>query len=96
MDLVREPTTISDRPPAVSKVVKPGEHVKKPGNYHKTVYEEQAKDFLKLLFGFRLINALLVATFFQPDEYFQALEPGWQIAFGSNSGAWITWVSRVS
>lgn len=94
MDFVREPTTIPERPPAVSKVVAPGDHVKKPGHYHRVVYEEHAKDVLKLLFGFRLINALLVATFFQPDEYFQALDPAWQIAFGSDSGAWITWVSR--
>lgn len=40
----------------------------------------------------RLINALTVQTFFQPDEYFQSLEPAWQLAFGSESEAWITWV----
>lgn len=40
----------------------------------------------------RLINALTIATFFQPDEYFQSLEPAWNLAFGSNSGAWLTWV----
>jgi hypothetical protein len=34
-----------------------------------------------------------VKTFFQPDEYFQSLEPAWQIAFGEDQGAWITWVS---
>lgn len=45
------------------------------------------------LFAFRLANALTLRTFFQPDEYFQSLEPAWQIAFGSGSGAWITWVS---
>lgn len=42
--------------------------------------------------GFRLINAYYVQTFFQPDEYFQALEPAWQLAFGRAGGAWITWV----
>lgn len=40
---------------------------------------------------FRMINALAVTTFFQPDEYFQSLEPAWQLAFGTESGAWITW-----
>lgn len=44
------------------------------------------------LFAFRLINAYFVQTFFQPDEYFQSLEPAWDIAFGPDSGAWLTWV----
>ncbi|KAF2840612.1 glycosyltransferase family 22 protein [Patellaria atrata CBS 101060] len=43
------------------------------------------------LIGFRIVNALTVRTFFQPDEYFQSLEPAWQMAFGRDSGAWITW-----
>lgn len=49
-----------------------------------------------LIFGFllawRITNALCIKTFFQPDEYFQSLEPAWKIAFGAESGAWITWV----
>ena len=48
--------------------------------------------FAVLLF-IRVINALSIKTFFQPDEYFQSLEPAWQAAFGGSSGAWITWVS---
>ena len=44
------------------------------------------------LLAFRIVNALTIKTFFQPDEYFQALEPAWKIAFGGGSGAWITWV----
>lgn len=44
------------------------------------------------LLAFRNVNALAVKTFFQPDEYFQSLEPAWQAAFGEGSGAWITWV----
>jgi len=44
------------------------------------------------LLAFRIVNALTIKTFFQPDEYFQALEPAWKIAFGAESGAWITWV----
>jgi phosphatidylinositol glycan class B len=58
---------------------------------HTLVYEQRRKDIWMLLFAFRIINALLVRTFFQPDEYFQSLEPAWQMAFGPGSGAWITW-----
>lgn len=47
--------------------------------------------FLFLL-AFRIANALSLRTFFQPDEYYQSLEPAWQLAFGPNSGAWLTWV----
>ncbi|KAH6890485.1 family 22 glycosyltransferase [Thelonectria olida] len=47
--------------------------------------------FLRSIFIIRLINAWWIATFFQPDEYFQALEPAWDLAFGSKSGAWLTW-----
>ena len=50
------------------------------------------RDILLFLIAFRILNALSVSTFFQPDEYFQSLEPAWQIAFGEDSGAWITWV----
>lgn len=53
----------------------------------------QTKEALAVLFAFRLVNALCVRTFFQPDEYFQALEPAWQLVFGPESGAWMTWVS---
>jgi hypothetical protein len=56
------------------------------------VSRHQAQDTWYLLLGLRLANALLVRTFFQPDEYFQSLEPAWQLAFGEQSGAWITWV----
>ena len=44
------------------------------------------------LAALRLVNALMVKTFFQPDEYFQSLEPAWGLAFGPRSGAWLTWV----
>jgi hypothetical protein len=46
-----------------------------------------------LLLTLRIVNALTLRTFFQPDEFFQSLEPAWQLAFGSQSNAWITWVS---
>lgn len=51
-----------------------------------------SQDILLFLIAFRILNALSIRTFFQPDEYFQSLEPAWQIAFGADSGAWITWV----
>jgi hypothetical protein len=47
-----------------------------------------------VLINIRTLNALLLSTFFQPDEYFQALEPAWALAFGGDSGAWITWVTQ--
>ncbi|SLM36233.1 gpi mannosyltransferase 3 [Lasallia pustulata] len=46
--------------------------------------------FLFLL-AFRILNALSIRTFFQPDEYFQSLEPAWEMAFGADGGAWVTW-----
>ncbi|KAH9876079.1 hypothetical protein J1614_003958 [Plenodomus biglobosus] len=50
---------------------------------------------LPLLFAFRILNALTQRTFFQPDEFFQSLEPAWQLAFGTTSNAWITWEWRT-
>ena len=52
----------------------------------------RARETLAAIFAWRLINALCVRTFFQPDEYFQALEPAWQLVYGKDSGAWLTWV----
>jgi hypothetical protein len=63
-----------------------------PRPLHPQVIAAEIEDVLNLLLVFRFINSLCVRTFFQPDEYFQALEPAWSIAFGSNSGAWLTWV----
>lgn len=54
-----------------------------------------SQDILLFLIAFRILTALSIRTFFQPDEYFQSLEPAWEIAFGSNSGAWITWVREL-
>jgi Alg9-like mannosyltransferase family len=59
---------------------------------HPSGREQNEMTILPLIISLRLINTLCVRTFFQPDEYFQSLEPAWQIAFGSQSGAWITWV----
>lgn len=60
-------------------------------NLHPQVNAQTVKDVRQLLIVFRCINALCIWTFFQPDEYFQSLEPAWQMAFGPDSGAWITW-----
>lgn len=57
------------------------------------VNKQTLTDTWNVLLAFRFINALLVRTFFQPDEYFQSLEPAWQLAYGPQSGAWITWAS---
>lgn len=49
---------------------------------------------LKLcLFLYRLCNALLCQTFFQPDEYFQSLEPAHHFVFGYG---WQTWEWRAA
>jgi phosphatidylinositol glycan class B len=47
----------------------------------------------RLLLALRAFNAYWLCTFFQPDEYFQSLEPAWRMAFGDHAGAWVTWVS---
>ncbi len=61
----------------------------------RTSFLESYDNVFLLLIGFRLLNALTVQTFFQPDEYFQALEPAWQFAFGEGAGAWMTWVGNI-
>ncbi|KAL1302626.1 hypothetical protein AAFC00_002997 [Neodothiora populina] len=47
-----------------------------------------------MLLAFRVFNATQLSTFFQPDEYYQSLEPAWNAAFGGDSGASITWEWR--
>lgn len=60
--------------------------------YADAAHSVTSRDILLFLIAFRILNALSIRTFFQPDEYFQSLEPAWQMAFGVDSGAWITWV----
>lgn len=43
--------------------------------------------FLALL-CIRVINALTIRTFFQPDEYYQSLEPAWKLVFGYGETTW--------
>ncbi|OLN95550.1 GPI mannosyltransferase 3 [Colletotrichum chlorophyti] len=58
----------------------------------KAVRNERNKPAVfRSLVVIRLLNAWWVLTFFQPDEYFQSLEPAWRMAFGDGAGAWITW-----
>lgn len=48
---------------------------------------------LHLAVGLRVAVALLSVTLFQPDEYFQALEPAHKIVFGYGHLTW-EWRSR--
>jgi GPI mannosyltransferase 3 len=80
--------------PASQKMASNETEAPKDEDANPLVQRQAASDTWMLLLVFRFINVLCVATFFQPDEYFQSLEPAWQMAFGSQSGAWITWVRR--
>ncbi|KAH6639344.1 Alg9-like mannosyltransferase family-domain-containing protein [Boeremia exigua] len=60
-----------------------------------TSYRDSALGVFGLLLAVRVVNALTLRTFFQPDEFFQSLEPAWQLAFGESSNAWITWEWRT-
>lgn len=57
-----------------------------------TSYRDSTLGVFALLLAFRIVNALTLRTFFQPDEFYQSLEPAWQLAFGQRAHAWITWV----
>lgn len=46
---------------------------------------------LGYLIAFRIVNALLCTTFFQPDEFFQSLEVAHRLVFGYG---WQTWEWR--
>lgn len=68
---------------------------------HPLVEAARRKDIWNALLTLRTFNAVLLWTFFQPDEYYQAQEPAWKIAFGkgvhpwkngAHDGPWITWV----
>lgn len=68
----------------------------KARDLHPDVQRQRYQDVWWFLVGWRLFNAIFTTTFFQPDEYFQSLEPAWKLAFGQQSGAWITWVCLSS
>jgi hypothetical protein len=77
-----------------SQVMPPGIASRRPQDYTSILGHSQWMLVLGILLALRITNALSIKTFFQPDEYFQSLEPAWQIAFGAESGAWITWVGQ--
>ena len=61
----------------------------------KTQYESLPKPLvIQYLILLRLINAFTVNTFFQPDEYFQSLEPAHQFAFGYGDLTW-EWIDQL-
>lgn len=76
-------------------IMGPAKNVHPPKRTAKSPDNSQWLFIFSALLAFRIVNALTIKTFFQPDEYFQALEPAWKIAFGAGSGAWTTWVSKI-
>ncbi|PFH58137.1 hypothetical protein XA68_14116 [Ophiocordyceps unilateralis] len=54
-------------------------------------YSHNRRAMLVALVAVRLVNAWFIATFFQPDEFFQVLEPAWGLAFGPQTRPWLTW-----
>ncbi|KAL9082737.1 MAG: hypothetical protein Q9159_006197 [Coniocarpon cinnabarinum] len=66
---------------------------KLPTILHQDVRKQRQYDIALLIGAVRTLSLLLTWTFFQPDEYYQSLEPGWEMAFGRGSGAWITWLA---
>ncbi|XWS73170.1 hypothetical protein CRYUN_Cryun02cG0102800 [Craigia yunnanensis] len=52
----------------------------------KSLYS--SKNVLAICLGFRMLNALLIQTYFNPDEHWQALEVAHLIAFGYGHLTW--------
>jgi hypothetical protein len=48
----------------------------------------QDKKILFALICIRIFNALTIRTFFQPDEYYQAIEPAWKFVYGYGETTW--------
>lgn len=65
-------------------------HQKKAESNHQNVWVQLATSNLAIgaLFAFRLINAFSIKTFFQPDEYYQSLEPAHRYVFGYGYETW--------
>ncbi|KAL0013410.1 hypothetical protein SO802_000479 [Lithocarpus litseifolius] len=67
-----------------------------PPNQHTTQKPKLSKSFIfsstkrvfALCLAFRVVNALLVQTYFNPDEHWQALEVAHHIAFGYGHLTW--------
>ena len=90
------PTSESTLSQASTKVGDDRKDADAPTTLKAVKHVATALDIFLFLVAFRILNALTIRTFFQPDEYFQSLEPAWQMVFGKNSGAWITWVSAAT
>jgi Alg9-like mannosyltransferase family len=54
----------------------------------------QDKRIFLALVCVRIFNALTIRTFFQPDEYYQALEPAWKLVFGYGEVTW-EWTEAI-
>ena len=78
-----------------SQIMPPHVASRRPQDNTSILGHSQWMLVLGLHLALRITNALSIKTFIQPDEYFQSLEPAWQIAFGAESGAWITWVGQT-
>ena len=52
-----------------------------------TVLFQDRRIFFTLL-CLRIFNALTICTFFQPDEYYQSLEPAWNVVYGYGEITW--------
>ncbi len=53
--------------------------------WHLILEQFQMRSDVKIFImavGFRVINSLVVQTYFVPDEYWQSLEPAHQLVFG--------------
>lgn len=46
------------------------------------------KRIILALICIRVFNALTITTFFQPDEYYQSLEPAWKLVYGYGETTW--------
>ncbi|XP_059461276.1 mannosyltransferase APTG1 isoform X2 [Corylus avellana] len=56
--------------------------------YHKPDLFSSSKTVFAICLAFRVANALLVQTYFNPDEHWQALEVAHRIAFGYGHLTW--------
>ncbi|KAF1921977.1 Alg9-like mannosyltransferase family-domain-containing protein [Ampelomyces quisqualis] len=83
--------SVSDSPKATTARPRTGPAPQPPPHS----YRDSAFVIFAPLLAFRIVNALTLRTFFQPDEFFQSLEPAWQLAFGHSSNACITWEWRT-
>jgi Alg9-like mannosyltransferase family len=46
------------------------------------------KRIILALICIRVFNVLTITTFFQPDEYYQSLEPAWKLVYGYGETTW--------